>query len=205
MVPITWPTRDNRLTTLCIEVPPHAPLVLPYVSLLTRVWYVFALGDPAIESFCQSASPHKVGRVKKPRNLNNADEVSRREFARRVALTVAGGTLAAATLPISSKAAPRLPSIAPLLQDEDSSGLSADAQAEVEAKLQNIFAKYGARFSDDQKKLMRRTVTSHVRMLEAIRPIPVANGDTPATVLKLIDDGISDSKGMPSRPSKEGA
>ncbi|MGC1291992.1 MAG: hypothetical protein WA855_12000 [Candidatus Acidiferrales bacterium] len=144
--------------------------------------------------------------MKKPRSLNNAGEVSRREFARRIALTVAGSTLAAATLPIPSSAAPRVHSIAPLLQDEGASGLSADAQAEVEAKLQHIFAKYGARFSDDQKKLMRRTVTSHVRMLETIRPIPVANSDAPATVLKLVDDRILGSERKPSKPSKkEGA
>jgi hypothetical protein len=152
--------------------------------------------------------------MKKTRHPNNADGVSRREFARRVALTVAGGTLAAAAVPISSSEAPRVRSIAPLLQDEDASGLSADAKAEIEAKLQHIFAKYGARLSDEQKKLMRRTVAYHVRMLEAIRPIPVANGDTPATVLKLVDDKtprnapsstrISGSERKPSEPSKRG-
>ena len=153
--------------------------------------------------------------MKKPRNLDTTDGVSRREFARRVALTVAGGALAAVTQPASSSEAPRVTSIAPLPQDEDSSNLSADAQAEVEAKLQHIFAKYGARLSDDQKKLMRRTVTSHVRMLEAIRPIPVANGDTPATVLKLVEDKtpritlssarMSGAEGKFPKPSKKGA
>ncbi|HEV2314317.1 MAG TPA: hypothetical protein VGR94_03350 [Candidatus Acidoferrales bacterium] len=73
-----------------------------------------------------------------------------------------------------------------VLQTQGEPELSGQAQAEVEAKLQHIFAKYGDRLSDDQKKLMRRTVTSHVRMLEAIRPIPVANGDAPATVLELV-------------------
>lgn len=153
--------------------------------------------------------------VKKTRNLDKAGGVSRREFARRVAFTVAGGTLAAAAVPISSSEAPRARAIAPLLQDEDTSGLSADAQAEVEVKLQHIFAKYGARLSEDQKKLMRRTVMYHARMLEVIRPISVENGDAPATVLKLVEGKTppiarssirtSGSDHKPAEPPKKGA
>ena len=76
-------------------------------------------------------------------------------------------------------------------QERSGPALSTQAQSEVGAKLQRIFAKYGDRLSDDQKKLMRRTVENHVRMLEVIRPIPVTNGDPPATVLKLVTDKSS--------------
>ena len=115
-------------------------------------------------------------------------EVSRREFGRRVAFTVAGSALAATSVIASAEALAGAPSASNLLQEQTELGLPAEAQAEVEAKLQHVFAQYGHLLSDDQKKLMRRTVTSHVKMLEAIRPIPVANSDAPATVLQLVDN-----------------
>ena len=115
-------------------------------------------------------------------------EVSRREFGRRVAFTVAGSALAATSVIASAEALAGAPSASNLLQEQTELGLPAEAQAEVEAKLQHVFAQYGHLLSDDQKKLMRRTVTSHVRMLEAVRPIPVANSDAPATVLQLVDN-----------------
>lgn len=115
-------------------------------------------------------------------------EVSRREFGRRVAFTVAGSALAATSVSTSAEALAGVLPVSSLLQEKAESALPAEAQAEVEAKLQHVLAEYGHLLSDDQKKLMRRTVTSHVRMLEAVRPIPVANSDAPATVLKLVDD-----------------
>lgn len=115
-------------------------------------------------------------------------EVSRREFGRRVAFTVAGSALAATSVSASTEAIAGVLPVSILLQEQAESSLPAEAQAEVEAKLQHVLAQYGHLLSDDQKKLMRRTVTSHVRMLEAIRPIPVGNSDAPATVLQLVDD-----------------
>lgn len=123
---------------------------------------------------------------KKPEDLKQPQGVSRREFGRRAAITLAGGALAATA---SATAVHALGSTAPHAlppQEEGGPELSAQAQAEVEAKLQQILAAYGTRLTEDQKKRIRRTVTNHVRMLEAIRPIAVANGDAPATVLRLL-------------------
>lgn len=125
---------------------------------------------------------------KSERVPRKSTEVSRREFGRRVAFTVAGSALAATSVSASAEAIAGVLPVSSLPQEQAESSLPAEAQAEVEAKLQHVFAQYGHLLSDDQKKLMRRTVTSHVRMLEAIRPIPVANRDAPATVLKLIDN-----------------
>ena len=125
---------------------------------------------------------------KSERVPRKSTEVSRREFGRRVAFTVAGSALAATSVSASAEALAGTPPVSNLLQEQTESTLPAEAQAEVEAKLQHVLAQYGHLLSDDQKKLMRRTVTSHVRMLEAIRPIPVANSDAPATVLKLVDN-----------------
>jgi hypothetical protein len=131
--------------------------------------------------------PSKL-KKKSERVSPKSTEVSRREFGRRVAFTVAGSALAATSVSTSAEAIAGVLPVSSLLQEQAESSLPAEAQAEVEAKLQHVLAQYGHLLSDDQKKLMRRTVTSHVRMLEAIRPIPVANGDAPATVLKLVDD-----------------
>lgn len=110
----------------------------------------------------------------------------RREFGQRAALALTGAALAGA--PFSGVAGGLL-AVSPATlpeQQEDTQGLSTQAQAEIEAKLQHIFTVYGSRLNDDQRKLLRRTVTYHVRMLEAVRPIAVTNGDAPATVLKLV-------------------
>lgn len=116
----------------------------------------------------------------------------RREFGQRAALALTGAALAGA--PFSGVAAgfamPSAPDSAE--QEDDAQGLSTKAQAEIESKLQHIFATYGSRLNDDQRKLLRGTVTYHVRMLEAVRPIAVANGDAPATVLKLVKKTTSE-------------
>lgn len=111
----------------------------------------------------------------------------RREFGQRAALALTGAALAGA--PFSEVARGFAMPLAPDSpeEQEDAQGLSTNAQAEIESKLQHVFATYGSRLNDDQRKLLRRTVTYHVRMLEAVRPIAVANGDAPATVLKLVE------------------
>jgi len=129
-------------------------------------------------------------------------EVSRREFGRRVAFAVAGSALAATSVIASAETITGVLPVSSLLQGQPEPALPAEAQAEVEAKLQHVFAQYGHLLSDDQKKLMRRTVTSHVRMLEAIRPIPVANSDAPATVLKLVDNENSGPDPLPATSIK---
>ncbi len=110
----------------------------------------------------------------------------RREFGQRAALALTGAALAGTHFSGFAHASAITSASGLADQQEDTQGLSSKAQAEIEAKLQHIFATYGSRLNDDQRKLLRRTVTYHVRMLEAVRPIAVANGDPPATVLKLV-------------------
>ncbi|HKW89623.1 MAG TPA: hypothetical protein VJN21_12805 [Candidatus Acidoferrales bacterium] len=124
----------------------------------------------------------------KPGNSKEGRGVSRREFGRNAAIALAGGAVAASAKPASGLTLDSLADAARMAQEQAESGLSAAAQAEVEAKMQHIVAAFGSRLSEDQKKRLRGTVTYHVRMLEAIRPMAVANGDAPATVLELITD-----------------
>ncbi|MGH9477935.1 MAG: hypothetical protein ACRD1A_01780, partial [Terriglobales bacterium] len=66
----------------------------------------------------------------------------------------------------------------------------ADAQTqEVEAKLARVLALYGSRLSAEQKLRLRSTIAGHVRMLESVRAVAMANSDPPATVLGLVRAG----------------
>jgi hypothetical protein len=58
--------------------------------------------------------------------------------------------------------------------------LSAQARAEVEAKVANIFRKYGDRLNDEQKADIRRIMAESQEGLEKMRAFPLENGDQPA-------------------------
>ena len=110
-------------------------------------------------------------------------------------MALAGGAVAASAGTASGLTLDNLADAALMAQGQADSGLSAQAQAEVEAKMQHIVATYGSRLTEDQKKRLRGTVSYHVRMLEAIRPIATANGDAPATVLEIVADANGASSG----------
>lgn len=120
-----------------------------------------------------------------------SDGFGRREFGQRAALALTGAAFVGTPLAGLGRDFAGASLSAPFEQDQEGSGLSAQAHAEVEAKVQDVIATYGSRLNEDQKKMIRRTITEHVRMLEAVRPIPVGNGDAPATVLKLVEGKTS--------------
>jgi hypothetical protein len=131
--------------------------------------------------------------------------ISRREFARRAALasavaTVAPATALTATSPLDGHAAVaaadrlsgaakdggRLPdptSEAPQ-QTPELAKLSPESRAEVEARVQAIFAQYGSRFSEDQKADIRRLCAVAQPSLDRLRAYALENGDGPALYLK---------------------
>ena len=92
---------------------------------------------------------------------------------------------------------------APERQRQEAAGLSTRAQAEVDAKVNAIFAEYGDRLSEDQKKRMPEIVSGHVRMLESVRAFPLHNPDAPATVLKLVT-GNQDRGAGPGKAAARG-
>jgi hypothetical protein len=118
--------------------------------------------------------------------------ISRRDFARRAALAAAS----AACLPSQLLAEPAVAPPAPPQQAEEK--LSPESQAEVDAKIQAIFRKYGSRFSDDQKTDIRRLVAEGQKPLDAMRKFPLDNSDQPANVLKLYPEATAGRRG-PSR------
>lgn len=123
---------------------------------------------------------------------NNADNraISRREFARRAALTTASVAAIPAALFAEIKEPP----------DRVGSGVAGNSQsapqeavprpdvspseAEVENKFESILTKYGTRFNDAQKADIRRLLGETQKQLDRLRAYSLDNSDQPATVLK---------------------
>jgi hypothetical protein len=108
---------------------------------------------------------------------SQSEEVSRREFARQMALAAAAAAiLPASLLPAPAEAAEPPQAAAP------AEPLSAEARAEVEEKYQAILRQYGSRLSDEQKKDIHRLLAEGQPGLEKLRAFPLENGNEPATV-----------------------
>jgi hypothetical protein len=129
--------------------------------------------------------------------------ISRREFARRAAIASAVASMAPATAltapptPIAENAnvaapdfrrrlssAPNGEAIPPPQQPANLPKLSPESQAEVDARIETIFAQYGKRFSDEQKTDLRRLCAVAQPPLDRLRAYALENGDAPALYLK---------------------
>ena len=106
--------------------------------------------------------------------------ISRREFAKRAAMVSAAASLAPADL-VSAEEPKALPSPP---QAPAHSNLSPESQAEVDSRIQSIFAQYGSRLSDPQKADIRRLCTEGQAPLEHLRAYATDNGDGPALYLR---------------------
>ena len=135
--------------------------------------------------------------------------LSRREFARGATVAAAaiaanpGSVLGAATaLSGSTEAAVSAPA-------QESAGekpkLSAEAQAEVEAKVADILRRYGSKLSEEQKADVRRLVREVQAQLEALRGFPLANSDEPAAILHLVGGPRRSSAAPPAAKKPAGA
>jgi len=126
--------------------------------------------------------------------------ISRREFARRAALASAVATVAPAAALVTSEARPLEPAHAAGApggrfsappgnapapqQPANLPKLSPESQAEVDARIETIFAQYGQRFSDEQKADLRRLCAVAQPPLDRLRAYALENGDAPALYLR---------------------
>lgn len=108
--------------------------------------------------------------------------ISRREFARRAALVSAAASLSPAELLANSSSA--ITTATPLPQTPAAKKLSAESQAEVNSRLQAVFAQYGSRLSDAQKADLQRLAADGQAGLDRLRAYPTDNSDGPALYLK---------------------
>ncbi len=110
----------------------------------------------------------------------NASAISRREFARRAALVSAAASLS----PVDLLTAKSATLEAPALQTTTAPKLSPESQAEVDSRIQAIFAQYGSRLRDEQKADLRRIAAEGQAGLDRLRAYSTENGDAPALYLK---------------------
>jgi hypothetical protein len=146
--------------------------------------------------------------------------ISRREFARRAALASAIGSAVVSIGPTGAVGA----AIAPTATQPPESGnqaptppsaaaqtplpanmprLSAESQAEADARFQAILAQYGGRFSEEQKTDLHRLCILAQPPLDRLRAYPVQNGDGTALYLKPLFE--REKKPKPPSTSQPGA
>ena len=99
--------------------------------------------------------------------------LTRRDFARGIAVT-------AATAAIPHKTSVRVHSA-----DQEASARAPELSATGEAQLQSILAKYGKRFSDEQKADVRRLVAQAEKTSGALHAFPLENSDEPAMIFHI--------------------
>lgn len=106
--------------------------------------------------------------------------ISRRQFAQRAALLSASVSIAPAASafaePVQTPPAPQAPVTRPTL--------SAESQAEAEARYQQILSQYGSRFSAEEKTSLREMNLVTQSNLDKVRAFSLENGDAPALYLK---------------------
>ena len=115
-------------------------------------------------------------------SAKNGSAISRREFARRAAFVSAAASLSPAELLTEESAA----ASAQPLQTPAPVGpkLSPESQAEMESRIQAVFAQYGSRLSDAQKTDLRRLAAEGQAALDRLRAYATDNSDGPALYLK---------------------
>jgi hypothetical protein len=109
------------------------------------------------------------------------NKITRRDFARSAAFAAAtAAALPHDLLAQEQKTEPKQP-----LKSDEKPKLSPELQAEAEARIQNLFRKYGSRLSEEQKAEVRKNINESMGGVEKLRAFPLDNADEPATVLHL--------------------
>src|SRR5216684_2206095 len=106
--------------------------------------------------------------------------ISRRQFAQRAALLSASASIVPAASvfaePVQTPPAQQTPAAHP--------NLSAESQAEAEARYQQVLSQYGSRFSAEEKTSLREMNLVTQESLDKVRAFTLQNGDAPALYLK---------------------
>jgi hypothetical protein len=130
----------------------------------------------------------------------NSSTISRREFARGAVFASAAASLSPADLLSARSSEATAP-----LQTPGTPKLSAESQAEVESRIQAVFARYGDRLSDAQKTDLRRLAAEGQAALDRLRAYSTNNGDGPALYLKPLLEREKKPSPMPTRAKSAGA
>jgi len=118
--------------------------------------------------------------------------ISRRQFAQRAALLSASASIVPAASVFGE-----LPGAEPA-QAPGTPKLSAESQAEADARFQQILSQYGSRFSAEEKTMMQQANAMLQQSLDHVRAYPLENGDGPALYLKPL---VEREKKKPETPA----
>jgi len=131
--------------------------------------------------------------------MKNKNErvLSRREFARRAAMLSATASLVPAEVLV-----PQSPTASPPQPPQGTPKLSEAAQAEANARYQQILSLYSERLDDTQKANIKRMCAELQPSLERIRNFKLDNGDAPALYLKPLVERV---KKTPANPGAKPA
>jgi hypothetical protein len=118
--------------------------------------------------------------------VKDAKKLTRRDFARAAAIAAATAAIAP-----SGEALTRHVAIAEGARTLGRAGTDDAAsarQAEIDARVADVFRRYGDRLSAEQKTEVRRLVGELQKSLDKLRTYPLGNADQPATVLRVVPD-----------------
>jgi len=122
----------------------------------------------------------------------DAKKLTRRAFARTAAIAAATAAMAPGI-----DAGARLGTRTGLAGDSNGNrgeDAASARQAEIDARVADIFRRYGDRISAEQKTEVRRLAGELQKGLDKLRAYPLGNGDQPATVLRLVPDAAEVSR-----------
>ena len=126
--------------------------------------------------------------------------ISRRQFARRAALFSATASIVPAVSVFAD------PSMLAPAQEAPSAHpkLSAESQAEADARYQQIMSQYGSRFTAEEKTMMQQGNLMLQESLDHVRAFTLENGDGPALYLKpLVEREKKKPESPASTPAKK--
>jgi hypothetical protein len=125
---------------------------------------------------------------------NKGNTFSRREFAHRAAVLSATASIVPAGVLLPSE----MLAAAPAQLPENLPKLSAEGQAEAEARFQMVLSRYGSRLSEEEKRSAKMLCFTLQGTLERVRAYPLENGSVPALFLKPLIDRDNKPKSTPA-------
>lgn len=114
-------------------------------------------------------------------------KLTRRDFARTAALAAATAAVSP-RLASAAAPAPRHGAASATAARRVTDDAASARQAEIDARVAEVFRRYGDRLSPEQKTEVRRLTGDLQKALDKIRAYPLTNSDQPATVLHVVPD-----------------
>jgi hypothetical protein len=112
-----------------------------------------------------------------------SNKISRRDFARTAVVAAAATAMPATIAPTRRRDDTGMENIS---RGSDTHDASAARQAEIDARVGEVYRRYGDRLSAEQKAEVRRLAGELQKALDKLRAYPLGNGNQPATVLRLV-------------------